>query len=185
MRNTTVNKHVDLLLIELKDKTQYVLMKYFNTFMYDHVLLRGKRHFCCYYLLAFSPEEIWKSHVSDCFKINGKQIIQMLEESEYGKFKNNERKIKSPFMIYADFESISMPQDNGKQDPEESYMNKYKKHVPWSYGYKLVCVDDKFSKYFKSYLGGDAVFNFINNMIEESKYCTDNMKTLKQKAFNG
>ena len=54
----------------------------------------------------------------------------MLEESEYVKFKNNERKIKSPFMIYADFESISMPQDNGKQDPEESYMNKNKKHVP-------------------------------------------------------
>ena len=39
------------------------------------------------------------SHVSDCFKINGKQIIQMLQESEYVKFKNNERKIKSPFMI--------------------------------------------------------------------------------------
>ena len=117
------------------------------------------------------------SHVSDCFKINGKQIIQMLEESEYVKFKNNERKIKSPFMIYANFESISMPEDNGKQSPEESYMNKYKKYVPWSYGYKLVSVDDKFSKYFKSYLGGDAVFNFINNMIEESKYCTDNMKT--------
>ena len=70
-----------------------------------------------------------------------------------------------------------MPEDNGKQSPEESYMNKYKKYVPWSYGYKLVWVDDKFSKYFKSYLGGDAVFNFINNMIEESKYCTDNMKT--------
>ena len=70
------------------------------------------------------------SHVSDCFKINGKQIIQMLEESEYVKFKNNERKIKSPFMIYANFESISMPEDNGKQSPEESYMNKYKKYVP-------------------------------------------------------
>ena len=38
-----------------------------------------------------------------------------------------------------------------------------------SYGYKLVCVDDKFSKPFKTYLGKDAVYNFINNMIEESK----------------
>ena len=26
-----------------------------------------------------------------------------------------------------------------------SYMNKYQKHVACSYGYKLVCVDDKFS----------------------------------------
>ena len=30
----------------------------------------------------------------------------MLEKSEFDKFKNYERKIKSPFKIYADFESI-------------------------------------------------------------------------------
>ena len=42
--------------------------------------------------------------------------------------------------------------------------------VACSYGYKLVCVDDKFSKPFKSYLGKDAVYNFINSIIEESKY---------------
>ena len=28
-----------------------------------------------------------------------------------------------------------------------------------------------FSKLFKAYIGKDAVYNFINNMIEESKYC--------------
>ena len=28
----------------------------------------------------------------------------------------------------------------------------------------------------KSYLGEDAVYNFINSMIEESKFCTDVMK---------
>ena len=38
-----------------------------------------------------------------------------------------------------------------------------------SYGYELVCVDNKFSKPFKSYYGEDAVWNFINSMIEESK----------------
>ena len=38
------------------------------------------------------------------------------------------------------------------------------------------CVDEKFSKPFKTYLGKDAVYNFINSMIEESKYCSDLMK---------
>ena len=33
--------------------------------------------------------------------------------------------------------------------------------------------DDKFSKPFKSYLGRDAVYNFINRMIEKSKYFSD------------
>ena len=50
-------------------------------------------------------------------------------------------------------------------------MNKYQKHIVDSYGYKLVCVDDKFDKPFKTYLGKDEVYNFINSMIEESKYC--------------
>ena len=38
-----------------------------------------------------------------------------------------------------------MPEDNRKQNPEDSYTNKYQKQIDCSYGYKLVCVDDKFS----------------------------------------
>ena len=45
-------------------------------------------------------------------------------------------------------------------------MNKYQKQVACSYGYKLLCVDDKFNKSFKSYLGKDAVYNFVISMIK-------------------
>ena len=79
-------------------------------------------------------------------------------------------------MIYEDFESILVPEANGKQTPEESYTKKYKKHVACGYGCKAVCVDDNFSKLFKSYLGEDAAYNFISSMIDESKYCADMMK---------
>ena len=48
-------------------------------------------------------------------------------------------------MIYVDFISILVPEDNGKQNPNEYYTNKYQKHVAFNYGYKSVCVDDKFS----------------------------------------
>ena len=99
-------KHVDLLLIGEEGKKHYVLMKDFNTFMYDHILHRGRKYFCCYCLQAFSIEEILKSHTKDCFKINDEQRIQMPKKGEYVKFKNFERHIKSPFMIHADFESI-------------------------------------------------------------------------------
>ena len=62
----------------------------------------------------------------------------MPKKDEYVKFKNFERKIKSSFMIYTDFESIPVPENNGKQSPDESYTNKHQKHVACSYGYKLV-----------------------------------------------
>ena len=148
--------------------------------MYDHSLHRGRKLFCRYCLHAFITEEILKPHIKDCFKINGKQAIKMPNKGQYVKFKNFKRKIKSPFMIYADFESILVPEDNVKQNPNQSYTSKYQKHVTCCYGYKWVCVDDKFSKPFKSYLGEDAVYNFISSMIEESKYCSD----VKKKIFN-
>ena len=69
-------------------------------------------------------------------------------------------------MIYADFESILVPEDKGKQNPNESYTNKYQKHVACSYGYKLVCVDDKYSKPFKSHLRKDAAYNFNSSVIK-------------------
>ena len=72
-------------------------------------------------------------------------------------------------MTYADFENILVPEDNARQNPEESYTSKYQKHVASSYGYKLLCVDESFSKPFKPYSGEDVVYNFINSMIEESK----------------
>ena len=68
-------------------------------------------------------------------------------------------------MIYADFESILVPEDNKKQNPEESYTSKHQKRVVYSYGYKLVCFDNKFSKPFNSYLGEDAVYNFLDSMV--------------------
>ena len=41
--------------------------------------------------------------------------------------KNYEKNTKSLFMIYADFESILVPEENRKQNPDESYTNKYQK----------------------------------------------------------
>ena len=46
------DEHIDLLLIGEVEKKQYVLIKDFNTFMYDHTLHHGRKHFCCYCLQA-------------------------------------------------------------------------------------------------------------------------------------
>ena len=74
-----------------------------------------------------------------------------------------------------------MAENDGKQNPEKSYTIKYQKHIACSYGYKLVLVDGKFSKPFKTYLSEDTVYNFNNNMIEESKYCSEVMKNILTK----
>ena len=79
-----------------------------------------------HYTAAFIKEEVLKRHIKDSFKINGKQTIKIPKKGEYVKFKNFERKIKSPLLVYADFESILAPEDNGKQNLN---INKYQKQM--------------------------------------------------------
>ena len=67
------------------EKKNYVLIKDFNTFMYDHTFYRGRKYFCCC-LHAFVTEKIFNRHIKDCFKINGKQRIIMPKKHEYVKF---------------------------------------------------------------------------------------------------
>ena len=72
-------------------------------------------------------------HIKDSFKINGKKKTIIPKKGEYVKLKKYERKIKSPFIIDADFERSLGSEDNGKQNPEESYINKHQKHIACSY----------------------------------------------------
>ena len=44
-KNVVKKKFADLLLIGKKGKRYYFLFKGFNTFMYDHTLHRGRKHF--------------------------------------------------------------------------------------------------------------------------------------------
>ena len=134
-----------------------------------------KKTFLVLALHAFITEEILKHHIKDYFKINGKQTINMLKKGEYVKFINSERKIKSPFMIYSNFESVLVIEDNGKQNPNKSYKNKCRKNVACSYSYKLVCADDKSSKPSKpTYV--ELLKLILILIIELSKHCSDLIK---------
>ena len=75
--------------------------------MYDHSLHCGRKCFHRFLL---------KRHIKDRFNSNRKQTIMIPKKDEYIKFRNFERKIKSPFMVYADFEIILVPEDNGKEN---------------------------------------------------------------------
>ena len=57
---------------------------------------------------------------------------------------------------------------------------KYPEHVPCSYAYKVVCIDDKYSKSIVVYRGVNAANEFIKSILKEHKYC----KKIMNKDFN-
>ena len=57
-------------------KKHYFLIKDFKTFMHDHKLHRGRKHFCRYCFKAFRNEVKLKFVIKDCFNFNGKQTVK-------------------------------------------------------------------------------------------------------------
>ena len=47
-----------------------------------------------------------------------------------------------------------------------SYTEKYQKHIPCSFAYKVVCVDDKFSKPVVLCNGKNVINKFIKAILE-------------------
>ena len=73
-----------------------------------------KKTFCGYCLQAFSTKEILECHINDYFKINSKQMIKMSKKMEIIDSKITREK-----------QNILVSEDNGKQNSDEPYTNKY------------------------------------------------------------
>ena len=63
---------------------------------------------------------------------------------------------------------------------ERFYSKKYQDHVPCSFAFKLVCIDDGFTKQIVVFRGENAVFEFIEAILKEYGYS----KKIMKKHFN-
>ena len=88
--------------------------------------------------------------------------------------------MRVPFKTYADFECILKKCDAIKSSCNSSWCNKESNHVPCGFGYKVACVDDRFSKDAVVYRGKDCVKKFIACILDEYKYC----KNIRRDHFN-
>ena len=185
----TFEDQMNLLLITEDEKKHYVLIKDFDTFMYNQTKHKNKKHFCMYCLQCFSSERILADHVNNCLTINGAQAINMPKPGKnILNFKNFYKQLPVPFVIYADFEAITkkvqgckLSEDMKNEKNKRSYTEAYQTHEDCGSAYKVVCCyDDKYSKDICIYRGENAVYKFMEQMLEEVKYCKDVIK----KNFN-
>ena len=102
--------------------------------------------------------------------INGKQSVKL--EKGIIKFENYFKQIPIPFKIYADFEcNLKSVKSN-----EGSYTEKHQDHVPCSFAYKIVCINDRFTKPTIFYTDENAAYESIQSNLKEFKYCKKIMK---------
>ena len=180
---------MNLLLITEDVKKHYVLIKNFNAFMYNQTNHKNKKHFCMYCLQCFSSERILANHVNNCLMINGNQAINMPKQGEnILRFNNFRKQLPVPFVIYTDFEAITKKvqgceesEEMKKKKNKRSHTKAYQTHEDCGGAYKVVCFyDDKYSKSIQMYRGENAVYKFMEKMLEEVEYC----KAVIKKQFN-
>ncbi|XP_068675675.1 uncharacterized protein [Montipora foliosa] len=174
--------HMNLLLITENKNNHYVLIKDFNKFMYNQTKHKERKQFCMHCLQCFSSEKVLINHKENCLQVNGTQAINMPTRNDnILKFNNFNKQLAVPFVIYADFEAIIEKIHGCQPNNDKSYTEAYQKHTDCGYGYKVVCCyDDKYSKAVERYRGPNAVYKFMEKMLEEVKYC----KKIMKKEFN-
>ena len=109
---------------------------------------------------------------------NGAQNVKL--EKGFIEFKNFNRQIPVPFKIYADFECLLKSCDVAINNDCFSHTSKYQDHIPYSFAYKVVSVDRKFSKDVVLYRGKNAVYKLIVSILKKYDHCRGAMK----KHFN-
>ena len=142
--------------------------------MFHKTKNKNKKHFCKSCLQCFSSTNVLTENKKDWFIINGKQSVKL--EKENIEFKNYFKQIPVQFKIYADFECNL----KGVENYDGSYTKKYQDHVPCSFPYKVVCIDDSFTKPIVVYRSENTAYEFIKAILKEYKYC----KKVMNKHFN-
>jgi len=165
---------VDLLLISDDEKQHYCAIKSLSRLLSSQVSnTKWKRYFCKRCLNSYDCVDKLKRHQEYCNNYEAVKIDLPKPGSMLG-FKNYNRSMRHPFVVYADFESFIKPIDTCQPDPSESYSKKYQHHVPSSFCYYIKCFDDevynpKLVMYTAQSEDDDVAQKFIDMLEEDIK----------------
>ena len=82
-------------------------------------------------------------------------------------FKNHKRKMRVPFVVYADFEAFTTSISTCSPSDGKSYTNQYQKHTPCGYSYYIKCFNDRlFLPVLKRYTIKDKNTNVAKSFIK-------------------
>ncbi|XP_050500866.1 uncharacterized protein LOC126880841 [Diabrotica virgifera virgifera] len=161
LTKSRLTKHVNLLLIQDKydespTKYHYVWIKNLSRLLSKQLSKEEHKKYFCDRCLHYSrSQETLDKHTIDCLKQNETGINMPDKRNSIVKFKNFKNKVKVPFMVYADLESVLKP----TVDPK-----KPQKHIPAAVGYYFKCSYDDSLSFYRSYRGSNCMEWFADEM---------------------
>ena len=137
-RESTVN----ILLISDDTKQHYCRIKDISKLLFLQTSKDGHvRHVCFRCPNTFKTEKSLASH-HECCKLHKAIKIELPEKGSKISFKNHNRSMRVPFIVYTDFESFTPQLSTCQPNPDKSYTKRYQKHTHRGFCYHMKCFDD-------------------------------------------
>ena len=179
---------VDLLFITNKDTDHYCLIKSLSRLLSTQTSKgRRKQHYCRNCLQGYDQEEKLQNHQRYCYD-NAPLRIELPKEGATVQFKNYKNSMRVPYIVYADFESITKPINTCTPNSKQSYTKQYQKHVPSSFCYYIKCFDDNLYKgkpvtYIAESDEDDVAQKFIDSIERDLKKIFSKIDLIKKKVM--
>ena len=142
-----ISKHeneqcINLILLSNKKNQHYCWIKNISALTASQINKhKGKRYVCKYCCNSFPKEVSLQNHVEYCLKHKAVGV-EMPKKGTMLSFKNYHRRMRVPFVVYADFEAFTAPISTCSQSGNKSYTNPYQVHKPCGFSYYIKCFDD-------------------------------------------
>lgn len=134
---------------------------------------------CLHY---FHSELKLTKHTIDCENKNKCKITLPTRNSmqRWISFKNYNRQLPVPFIIYADIESLLQPTNNENKIPKGAYQQ----HTAICVGYYLHCLYDSNQSIYKTFSGSDCINWFLKELYEISMQVVTKIRNITEMMLN-
>jgi hypothetical protein len=167
--------NINLLLLQSETKSHYVLIKNLDLFLDSQKKFRHGYYYCEFCLHGFVKESLRQEHIPYC-QVHGEQKIELPSNKDcFLEFKDYEKTLRVPYVIYADFETLNKPLNGDTV----GCTTQTQLLEPCSFGYKVICTDSNFSKDIVTYRGPDASYKLLECLLKESGEIQQNLKNIK------
>ena len=114
-------------------------------------------------------EDLLLEHEPLCVRMGPPKIRMPSEGNDIMYFKNVEKQLRLPFIVYGDFETILVPQDEENNDRSASSTEKTHEHQASGFSYILVSEVEDYNTPPVVYRGENAIDKFLECLLEEEK----------------
>ena len=149
----------------------YAWIKSFSAFIYDLSKSHSTKYFCKRCFGLFLSQETMTNHAEYCNRPDFDGIfLRFPEPGSILKFKNIRYQLETPFVIYADFESLIQDDKEALANPTvkmSKHSTPYGKHMPCAVGlYIHSQAEEIYPCRYESYTGQDVTQWFLKRLLQ-------------------